>query len=280
MQKDVSVVIGMGGMGRAIARRVGSGGELVIADYQKTALEDMAEQMRADGYSVHAVEVDVRSAASVAAVAATASALGKLTRLVCTAGVAPVHASIEDILSVNLLGAAHVIEAFGEIIALRGAGVIISSNAGYFLPGNLNAEEMLALATTPAAALGDLPAVQASRFSDRPSAYGFAKHICQRRAQAGASGQWGARGARLNSISPGCIATPMGRAELVGENKLLVQGLIETSPTGRSGTADEIANVVDFLLSPAASFVTGADILADGGAIAAINCGRFLPGGA
>ncbi|WP_176593958.1 SDR family oxidoreductase [Sphingobium sp. EM0848] len=274
MQREVSVVIGMGGIGRAIARRVGSGTELVIADYQKAALEGVTEEMRADGYSVRAVEVDVRSATSVAAVAATASALGKLTRLVCTAGVAPVHASIQDILSVNLLGAAHVIEAFGEIIAPHGAGVLFSSKAAYFLPGNLNAEEMLALATTPAAALGNLPAVQASRFSDRPSAYGFAKHICQRRAQAGASGQWGARGARLNSISPGTIATPMGRAELIGENRALVQGLIDTSPAGRTGTADEIANVVDFLLSPAASFVTGADILADGGAIAAINCGR------
>jgi len=279
MQRDVSVVIGMGGMGRAIARRIGSGTELLIADYRKAALEEVAGEMRGDGFAVQVLEVDVRLGASVAAVAAAASALGVVTRLVCTAGVAPVHASIEDILTVNLLGAARVIDAFGEIIAPHGAGVVISSNAGYFLPGTLSVEETLALATASAAALGDLPTVQPGRFCDRASAYGFAKRMCQLRVQAGAAGAWGARGARLNSISPGVITTPMGRAELAGENRTLVQGLIDASAAGRSGTAEEIANVAEFLLGPAASFVTGTDILADGGAIAAINSGRFLPAG-
>jgi NAD(P)-dependent dehydrogenase (short-subunit alcohol dehydrogenase family) len=279
MRREVSVVIGMGGMGRVIARRIGSGTELLIADYQMAAVEAVAEQMRGDGFSVHVHEVDVRSAKSVAAVATAASALGNLTRVVSTAGVAPVQGPIETILSVNLLGAAHVVEAFGEVITPGGAAVVIASNAGYLFPDNLDAQELRALATTPAAALAELPAVQLTRFSDRATAYGFAKHICRLRVQAAAAGLWGARDARINSISPGVIATPMGRAELVGDNRTLVQGLIDASPARRAGTAEEIANVVDFLLGPAASFVTGADIVADGGAVAAINSGRFSPGG-
>ena len=279
MQREVSVVIGMGGMGRVIARRIGPGTELLIADYQLAAVEELADQMRADGFSVHVHEVDVRSAKSVAAVAAAATTLGKLTRLVSTAGVAPVHAPIETILSVNLLGAAHVVEAFGDVITPGGAAVVIASNAGYLFPESLDARDMLTLATAPAAALAELPAVQPTRFPDRARAYGFAKHICRLRVQAAAAGHWAAQGARINSISPGVIATPMGRAELVGSNRALVQGLIHASPARRAGTAEEIANVVDFLLSPAASFVTGADIVADGGAVAAISSGRFLPGG-
>lgn len=278
MQKTVGVIIGMGGMGRAIARRIGSGAELLLADYQVAALEEFADQMRGDGFSVQTQQVDVGSRESVAAVAEAAKRMGSVTRLVSTAGVAPVHAPIEAILAVNLLGAAHVIEAFADVVAPGAAAVVIASNAGYLFPDDLNAEDILALATLPAAKLSALPALSPTRFADRAAAYAFAKHICRLRVQAAAAGRWGERGARINSISPGVIATPMGRAELVGENQKLVQGLIDASPARRAGTADEIAGVVDFLLGPAASFIAGADIVADGGAVAAIKTGHFNPG--
>jgi NAD(P)-dependent dehydrogenase (short-subunit alcohol dehydrogenase family) len=277
MPGNVSVIIGMGGMGRAIARRIGAGSELLLADYQVAALEEVADQLRGDGFSVQTCEIDVSSRESVAAVAATAKQMGSVTRLVSTAGVAPVHAPIEAILSVNLLGAAYVIEEFADVVAPGAAAVVIASNAGYLFPDDLDAKEMLELATLPAAALSALPVLSAARFADRATAYGFAKHMCRLRVQAAAAGRWGERGARINSISPGVIATPMGRAELVGDNQRLVQGLIDASPARRAGTAEEIANVVDFLLGSAASFVTGADIVVDGGAVAAIKTGRFNP---
>lgn len=277
MQRDVSVVIGMGGMGRAIARRIGAGAELLLADFQLAALETVAEQMRGDGFSVKIQQVDISSRESVAAVVATAKQLGKVTRVVSTAGISPAQGSIDAILSVNICGTAYVLDAFTDVIAPGGAGVVIASNAGYLFSDGLSAEELLTVATIPAAELSTLPAVSPARFSDSALAYGFAKHICRLRVQAAAAGIWGEKGARLNSISPGVISTPMGRAELIGLNQTLVQGLIESSSAGRIGTPEEIANVVEFLLGPAASFITGADILVDGGAIAAIKSGRFDP---
>ena len=277
MQQNVSVVIGMGGMGRAIARRIGAGAELLLADYSLAALESVAEQMRGDGFSVRIQQVDISSRESVAAVASTATQLGKVTRLVSTAGISPAQGSIDEILSVNVYGTAYVLEIFADVITPGGAGVVIASNAGYLFSDSLSADELLTLATVPAAELSTLQSASPARFSDRAIAYGFAKHICRLRVQAAAAGRWGERGARINSISPGVISTPMGRAELIGGNQTLVQGLIDGSPAKRIGTPEEIANVVEFLLGPAASFITGADILVDGGAVAAIKSGRFDP---
>jgi NAD(P)-dependent dehydrogenase (short-subunit alcohol dehydrogenase family) len=262
-------------MGQAIARRMGSGTELVLADYRAAALEGLAEQMRGDGFSVHRQQVDVRSHASVAAVAATAKRLGKVTRLVCTAGIAPVHAKSDEILAVNLLGASYVIEEFGEVIAEGGTGVIISSSAGHHFPGKLSDDELLSLSTVPAASLPELSAFEAARQLNSAAAYGFAKHICRLRTQAAAASLWADRGARLNSISPGVTATPMGQASLTGEYGPLVAGLVAASPVKRAGTAEEIANVVEFLLGPAATFVVGSDLVVDGGTLAAIKTGRF-----
>ena len=277
MLRDVSVVIGTGGMGQAIARRIGAGTELVLADYRAAALEGIAEKMRGDGFSVHWQQVDVSSRASVAAVAAAAKRLGKVTRVVCTAGIAPDHAEADELLAVNLLGASYVIEEFGEVIAEGGTGVILSSRAGYLFPGKLSDDELLSLATVPAEALPELPAFEAARQLNAPAAYGFAKHICRLRAQAAAAGLWANRGARLNSVSPGTTATPMGHAALTGEYGALVAGLVSASPAKRIGTAEEIANVVEFLLGPAASFVIGADIVADGGTLAAVKAGQLTP---
>jgi NAD(P)-dependent dehydrogenase (short-subunit alcohol dehydrogenase family) len=275
MNQDLSVIIGTGGIGRAIARRIGGGSKLLLADYQTVALEELAEQMRGDGFSVWTQQVDVSSRTSVAAVAAAAKQLGNVTRLVCTAGVAPVHAGVETILAVNLLGAAYVVEEFSEVIAPGGAGVVIASNAGYLFPHELSEEEILSLATMSAEALSKASFVSPDRFSDPASAYGFAKQICRLRVQAAAAGSWGKQEARINSISPGVISTPMGRAELKGENQSLIRELIDSSPLRRAGIAEEIASVAAFLLGPESSFITGSDILADGGAVAAIKIGRF-----
>ncbi|MEU9156078.1 SDR family oxidoreductase [Streptomyces sp. NPDC048417] len=275
MNTEVSVVIGNGGMGRAVARRIGAGHRLLIADYKEEVLEPVAEQLRDDGFEVTTQSVDVTSRTSVAGLARTAAELGRVTRLVHTAGVSPAQAPIPAILAVDVLGPALVLDEFKDVMAPGGAGVVIASNAGYFYPGPLSPEDIHALSEFPAEELAGHALLSPERYADGSIAYQFAKHAAQLRVKAAAAGAWGDRGVRLNSISPGVISTPMGRAELDGGDQELVRGLVEASAVKRPGTAEEIAAAAEFLLG--ASFVTGTDLLADGGAVAAITTGRFDP---
>jgi NAD(P)-dependent dehydrogenase (short-subunit alcohol dehydrogenase family) len=276
MIREVLVVIGAGGMGAAIARRLGSGRRLVLADCDPDALRTVAEAMVDDGLDVVADIVDVTDPSSVTAVASAAADRGPVVAVAHTAGVSPARASVSDILRVDLLGTAHVLDAFGDVIAPHGAGVVIASMAGTILGGGLSNEDANLLAATPAEALLDVPAIRALLNSDgdtadsRSMAYGTAKRGNQLRVQAAAS-RWGARGARINSISPGVISTAMGRAELAdpatGE---MVSALISSSPAGRVGTVGDIAAIAEFLLSTGAGFITGTDVLADGGVVASM----------
>ncbi|MER5526459.1 SDR family oxidoreductase [Streptomyces sp. NPDC002677] len=275
MNTEVSVVIGNGGMGRAVARRIGAGRRLLIADSREDALEPVAEQLRDDGFEVTTRSVDVTSRTSVAGLAHAAAELGRVTRLVHTAGVSPAQAPIPAILAVDVLGPALVLDEFKDVIAPGGAGVVIASNAGHFYPGPLSPEDVHALSELSAEDLAGHALLSSERYADGSIAYQFAKHAAQLRVKAAAAGAWGDRGIRLNSISPGVISTPMGRAELEGGDKGLVRGLIEASAIKRPGAAEEIAAAAEFLLG--ASFVTGTDLLVDGGAVAAITTGRFDP---
>lgn len=276
MSADVTVVIGNGGMGRAIARRLGAGVKLLIADYNADALEPVAEKMRDDGFEVETAVVDVTSRESVAALAKRASELGRVTRVAHTAGVSPEQAPVPAILAVDVLGVAYVLEEFASVIAEGGAGVVIASNAGHMYPGVISSEDAHQLGQLPGDELAASPLVSPDRFDDRAVAYQFAKRAAQLRVQA-AAGAWGERGARINSISPGVISTPMGRAELVGANEGLVRGLIASTAVGRLGSTEEIASAVDFLLGGGSSFITGTDLVVDGGAVAAIMTGAFNP---
>jgi NAD(P)-dependent dehydrogenase (short-subunit alcohol dehydrogenase family) len=276
MIREVLVVIGAGGMGAAIARRLGSGRRLVLADCDPDALRTVAEAMVDDGLDVVADIVDVTDPSSVTAVASAAADRGPVVAVAHTAGVSPARASVSDILRVDLLGTANVLDAFGDVIAPHGAGVVIASMAGTILGGGLRNEDANLLAATPAEALLDVPAIRALLNSDgdtadsRSMAYGTAKRGNQLRVQAAAS-RWGARGARINSISPGVISTAMGRAELAdpatGE---MVSALISSSPAGRVGTVGDVAAIAEFLLSTGAGFITGTDVLADGGVVASM----------
>jgi len=269
---DVLVVIGVGGMGRLIARRQGAGKTVVLADFNEQALTTLAEQMAADGHRVETHRVDVSSRESVRELAAAAARLGNVTQLAHTAGLSPTQADVERVLAVDLAGVAFVLDEFGAVIAPGGAGVVIASMAGQMWPP-LPADQELALATTPADELLGLPFLGPDHINHPGIAYAIAKRANHLRVAA-ASVPWGRRGARINSISPGIISTPMGRQELESESGAMMRAWVESSGTGRLGTPDDIAAATAFLLGPDASFVTGTDLLVDGGVVAAVRTGQ------
>jgi NAD(P)-dependent dehydrogenase (short-subunit alcohol dehydrogenase family) len=235
-------------------------------------MQSAAASLEAGGHEVTTYPVDVSSRGSVHALAMAATELGAVTQVIHTAGLSPVQASPEAILTVDLYGVAVVLEEFGRVIAPDGAGLVISSMAGHMIPA-LPPEDDAALANTPADELLRLPILSAEAVPNSGAAYAIAKRANQLRVQAAAI-DWGDRGARINSMSPGIILTPLARDEMSGPGAEGYQRMIEQSPAGRVGTVDEIANAAALLLGPDGAFITGTDLLIDGGVIAAIRAGR------
>lgn len=273
MNKETLVVIGAGGIGQAIARRQGAGRTVLLADINESTLEFGVKTLKASGHSVESKIVDVSSRESVHALATRAAELDSVVQVVTTAGLSPVQASVQAILAVDLLGVALVIEEFGRVVAPGGAGLVISSMAGYMLPP-LPAEQDRALGQTPADDLLKLPFLGPEGVPNSGAAYGISKRANHLRVQYG-SVEWGNRGARLNAISPGIILTPLAEQEMSGPGAAGYRAMIETSAARRVGTTDEIAAAAAYLLGPEAGFVTGSDLLIDGGVIAAMRSGRL-----
>lgn len=267
---EVLTVIGVGGMGQAIARRLGCGKTVLLADYNEQTLASVAASLSADGHHVESRRVDVAAPESVRALAEYAVSLGSVTQVAHTAGLSPVQASAEAILAVDLLGVALVLDEFGEVVAPGGAGVVIASMAGHMLPP-LSAEQEKALAHKTPGELLQLDFV--SRIREPAFAYPIAKQANHIRVRA-ASAHWGRRGARINSISPGIISTPMGQQELASSVGDGMRAMVAMSGTGRMGTPDDIAAATAFLLGPDATFITGTDLLVDGGVIAAAKAAQ------
>ncbi|MFJ8754935.1 SDR family oxidoreductase [Streptomyces sp. NPDC102441] len=269
MSANVVVVIGVGGMGQSIARRQGAGRKVLLADFNEELLSAAAETLRGEGHDVVTRPVDVSSRASVTALADEAAALGSVVEVAHTAGLSPVQAPVAAILEVDLVGVALVLEEFGRVVAPGGAGVVIASMGGYMI-APLDAAQEQALAHAPADELLKLPFVAPETSA---GAYSLAKRANQLRVQ-GASVQWGVRGARINSISPGVISTPMGREELESGNGAQMRAMIDASAAKRLGTPGDIAEAAAFLLGPTATFISGTDLLVDGGVVAAIRASR------
>lgn len=263
----VVAIIGAGGMGVAVARRLGGGATIVLADIDADRVAEGADELGRLGHQVETHTVDVGDADAVGEFAELASHWRPLTTVVHTAGLSPVQAGIEQILRVDLVGVAHVLDAFGPVIHHGGAGVVIASMAGSMT--RLDPGFELRLRGTPTADLLGLPELQPGVLTDPGVAYGIAKRANQVRVQAAAAG-WGERSARVNCVSPGIIATAMGNAELAGPSGETMRTMIAGSATARVGTPDEIAAAVAFLVGPDATFVTGADLLVDGGVVASL----------
>ena len=272
---DVIVVIGAGQIGQAIARRVSAGKHVVLADLRKSNAEEAAEVLANAGFDVSTTTVDVSSRESVHALVQTATALGDVTGVIHAAGVSPSQATPEVILAVDLYGTALVLEEFGNIIAPGGSCVVIASQSGHRL-GALTAQQDAALATTPADELRALPMLQPDQVADSLNAYQLAKRGNSLRVTAEAV-RWGKRGARVNTISPGIIITPLARDELTGPRGESYRRMIELCPAGRAGTPDEVGTVGALLMSPDGAFITGSDFLMDGGVTASYFFGELAP---
>lgn len=277
MRREVVVVVGVGGMGLAVARRQGSGRTVVLADVHEPSLHGAVRVLDEEGIEARAFPVDVSSREAVARLVADAAALGPVKQVVHTAGLSPVQASVEAILRVDLVGVALVLEEFGAVIAEQGAGVVISSMAAH-LQHALTPEEESLLTRTPADELLELPFARPEAIASPGLAYALAKRANHVQVAA-ASVVWGERGARVNAISPGVISTSMGRAELDSESGPFMRAMVDASAAGRLGSPEDIAGAAAFLLGDQAAFITGADLLVDGGVVAALRSGRVqLPG--
>ncbi|MCX0500643.1 SDR family oxidoreductase [Erwinia billingiae] len=274
--KDVFVVIGTGSIGQAIVRRVSQGKTVLLADLRPENAESAAKVLRDAGFSVSTTGVDVSSRESIQQLVNTATALGPVKGVIHAAGVSPSQASPETILKVDLYGTAVVLEEFGQVITEGGSGIVIASQSGHRLPP-LSVEQNEALAITPAEELLALPFLQTATITDSLLAYQYSKRGNALRVMAEAV-KWGKRGARVNTISPGIIYTPLANDELSGPRGAGYRDMLERSPAGRGGSPDEVAAVAALMMGPEGSFITGSDFLMDAGVTASYWYGDLKPG--
>jgi NAD(P)-dependent dehydrogenase (short-subunit alcohol dehydrogenase family) len=275
MKKDVMILTGAGQIGMAIARRMGYGMKIVCGDKNIKNAETIAKTMNDAGFDVVSIEMDLSSRESILNLIAEAQKYGDITMLVNSAGVSPSQAPIEAILKVDLYGTAVLLEEVGKVIKEGGVGVTISSQSGWRMKA-LTAEEDEMLATTPTEELLNLEILKPENIKDTLHAYQMAKRCNEKRVMA-ESVEWGKRGARLNDIAPGIIVTPLAIDEFNGPRGDFYKNMFAKCPAGRPGTADEVANVAELLMSDKGAFITGSTFLIDGGATSSYYYGPLKP---
>lgn len=271
MKKEVMILTGAGQIGMAIARRMGTGKKIILGDKSIKNAQEIAAIMNNAGFDVRPMEMDLSSRSSILGLIKEAQRYGEVSMLVNAAGVSPSQAPVETILKVDLYGTAVLLEEVGKVIKRGGVGVTISSQSGHRMPA-LTPEEDEHLATTPTEDLLNLDILQTCHIKDTLHAYQMAKRCNVKRVMAEAV-KWGERGARINSISPGIIVTPLAIDEFNGPRGDFYKNMFAKCPAGRPGTADEVANVAELLMSDKGAFITGADFLIDGGATASFFYG-------
>lgn len=275
MKKEVILVVGAGQISMAIARRVGFGKKIVLGDKNPENLAAITKIMTNAGFDVLPTETNLSDRASILDIISKAGEFGEIKYLVNGAGVSPSQAPVEAILKVDLYGTAVLLEEVGKVIAEGGCGVTISSQSGWRMP-QLTAEQDRQLATTPTEELLSLDILQPENIKDTLHAYQLAKRCNEKRVMYECT-RWGERGARLNAIAPGIIVTPLAIDEFNGPRGDFYKNMFAKCPAGRPGTADEVANVAELLMSPAGAFITGSTFLIDGGATASYYYGALQP---
>lgn len=273
--KKVMILAGAGQIGMAIARRMGTGMKIVLGDKRLQNATTIADIMNKAGFDVTPLEMDLSSRESIKNIIAKAQEFGDLHMLVNAAGVSPSQAPIEAILKVDLYGTAVLLEEVGKVIARGGVGVTISSQSGWRMP-QLTAEQDAQLATTPTEELLKLDILQPKNIKDTLHAYQMAKRCNEKRVMAEAV-KWGERGARINDIAPGIIVTPLAIDEFNGPRGAFYKNMFAKCPAGRPGTADEVANVAELLMSEKGAFISGSTFLIDGGATSSYYYGPLKP---
>jgi len=273
--KDVMILTGAGQIGMACARRIGYGKKIVVGDKNIENAKTIAEIMNNAGFDVIAMECDISSRQSIVNLISEAQKCGEIKYFINAAGVSPSQAPIETILKVDLYGTAVLLEEVGKVIAKGGVGITISSQSGKRMP-QLGNEIDEKLATTPTEKLLDLDVLKSENVKDTLHAYQLAKRCNEKRVMFEAC-NWGKRGARVNSISPGIIVTPLAIDEFNGPRGDFYKNMFAKCPAGRPGTADEVANVAELVMSEKGAFITGTDFLIDGGATASYYYGELKP---
>ncbi|WP_407375105.1 SDR family oxidoreductase [Methanobrevibacter sp.] len=273
--KDVLLLTGAGQIGMAIARRIGHGKKIMLGDKSPQNLETISKIMIEAGFDVETVECDISSRQSIRNIIEVSQSFGEIKYFINAAGVSPSQAPIETILKVDLYGTAVLMEEVGKVIKEGGCGVVISSQSGHRMK-QLGAEIDRQLAMTPTEELLDLEVLQPENIDDTLHAYQLAKRCNVKRVMYEAC-NWGERNARINSISPGIIVTPLAIDEFNGPRGDFYKNMFANCPSGRPGTADEVANVAELMMSDKGAFITGSDFLVDGGATASYFYGKLQP---
>lgn len=274
-KKDIIVLTGAGQLGMAIARRMAYGNKIIVADWKIENAEAISKTLQEAGFDAIPLKVDISSKESILQLIEFAQKEGEVSMLINAAGLSPSQSTKEHILAVDLYGTSLLLEEFGKVIKKGGSGVTISSQSGHRMAA-LTPEEDRLLATTPAEDLLQLEMLKPENIKDTLHAYQMAKRCNVKRVMAEAV-KWGERGARVNSISPGIIVTPLALDEFNGERGDFYKNMFAKSPAGRPGIADEVANVAELLMSEKGAFITGADFLIDGGATASYFYGPLQP---
>ena len=271
-QKEVIALLGAGSMGTAIVRRIAAGKTVLLGDINPENLEKAAHDFQYSGYSVETCVVDATDRTSIEAFARKAASLGPVKVFINTAGASPNQAKPEHILKLDLMGTGYAVDAFGQVMASGGAGLLISSQTGYMMRLPDDVEQ--AILSSPTEELLDLPYIKEVAMQNPGTAYIVSKRANHLQAMKAAATTWKARRARINTISPGVIVTPLAYDEFAAAGDGY-QKMIDASAAERTGTSDEVAEAATFLLGEHAGFITGTDLLIDGGTIAAIRTGQY-----
>ncbi len=271
-KKEVIALIGAGSMGTAIVRRIAAGRKILLGDISEKNLEKVSHDFQYSGYDVETMIVNALEKDSIEAFANKAAELGDVMYFIDTAGASPHQTNPEHILNLDMVGTGYAVDAFGKVMAKGGAGLIISSQTGYMYP--IPYETEIEILNTPTEKLMEIPFIKETAMQNSGLAYMIAKRVNHLQAQKAAATTWKARRARINTISPGVIVTPLAYDEFAAAGEGY-QEMIDKSAAERTGTSDEIAEAAAFLLGEHAGFITGTDLLIDGGTIAAIRTGEY-----